>query len=92
MAFHIHKVAAIAKIKISDDKAEDFTADMAEIMKMVENLPVLTESETVFREESAVLRPDEVVASYPQEAILQNSANTQAGCFLVPITVGTEKV
>lgn len=84
----VKKVAENARIKISDEEAEDFTEDFQEILGMFETLdqvytedvepsfhPVETESKT---------REDQKEETLDEEQVFQNTENEQDGYFKGP--------
>ena len=88
MEIDIKRLAKLAKLSIPEDKVEEFSRKMQDIIQMVENLPDLdTEGSLVDPTDTMELRKDEVQPSFPRDEMLQNAPYTAAGCILIPKVV-----
>ena len=88
MEIDIKRLAKLAKLSIPEDKVEEFSRKMQDIIRMVENLPELdTEGSLVDPTDTMELRKDEVQPSFPRDEMLQNAPYTAAGCILIPKVV-----
>ncbi len=88
MEIDVQHIAALAKLRLEEDKVPRFAKEMAGILQMVENLPELSEEGALLDTGNTMgLRPDVVRPSAPREEILQNAPDVTDGCFLVPKTV-----
>jgi aspartyl-tRNA(Asn)/glutamyl-tRNA(Gln) amidotransferase subunit C len=88
----VRRVAALARLAISDEEARTFGAQFARIL---EHFRVLAELDVEGVEPMAgaaglvdVLRDDEPVASFPAEALLAAAPRRADGFYAVPKTVG----
>lgn len=88
MNFDIAHIAKLARLRMDDEQAEKFSAQMQDIVEMVSRLPEL-EGDAVELDPAhpMTLRPDVVRPSLRREEILQNAPQTEAGCFVVPRVV-----
>jgi len=84
----VEKVAALARLKLSEAELETLTSQMGQILNYVE---LLNEVDTDDVEPMAhavevvnVFRDDEVRDSLPREAALSNAPKTDGRAFLVP--------
>ena len=88
MEIDIKRLAKLAKLSLPEDKVEEFSRKMQDIIQMVENLPDLdTEGSLVDPTDTMELRKDEVQPSFPRDEMLQNAPYTAAGCILIPKVV-----
>ena len=87
----INKIAKLARIKLSEEEAEDLFKDMNSILDWVEQLnEVNTDSiEPLANISSSILpqRKDESKDANSSEEILQNSPDKLEGYFAVPKVV-----
>ena len=88
MEFDVRHIAKLAMLQFTDEEAAAFEKEFARIVGMVENLPALEPAATLLEPGNQMtLREDDVVPSYPRQAILQNVPHAVAGCIVVPKTV-----
>ncbi|MFV0413487.1 MAG: Asp-tRNA(Asn)/Glu-tRNA(Gln) amidotransferase subunit GatC [Oscillospiraceae bacterium] len=88
MEIDVKHIAKLARLTIEAEKVESFTAEMAAIVKMVENLPELAGAGSLLEPNNTMqLREDVVAPSDSREEILANAPEKADGCFLVPRTV-----
>ena len=87
----VRKVAALARLKVSDDEVVALTSDLTAILGYVD---VLNEIDTTNIEPmvhavelSNVLRADEIVESLPRQKALSNAPRSDGQCFLVPAII-----
>lgn len=90
----IRKVAALARLKITEEELQSLAEDLRAIVGYVE---VLNEVDTTnvapmvhAVELQNVLRRDDIVPSLPREAALSNSPQSNGKCFLVPAIIDAE--
>lgn len=89
MKIDVRHIAKLAKLQLDDDKIPVFEKQMEDILGMVENLPKITgESFAVDPDNVMTLRQDEVLPSLSRDDVLKNAPQKQAGCIVVPKTVG----
>lgn len=81
-------VARLARIHIDDEKKEKLTKDMESVIEFADKLAQLdTENVEPIAHAlpvSNVFRRDEIIPSYPREALLENAPEKDAGCYSVP--------
>lgn len=84
----VRKVAALARLKVSDAEVDSLLSDLTAILQYVD---VLNEVDTQGVEPMVhavelhnVLRADDVVKSLPRDLALQNAPQTDGQYFLVP--------
>ena len=80
------KIASLSKLTVSEEELDALTADMAQIIEFANTINAAsadTEEFDNINHLSNVLREDEVVPSYPQEAILKNVNGGEDGYFPV---------
>jgi aspartyl-tRNA(Asn)/glutamyl-tRNA(Gln) amidotransferase subunit C len=82
------KVAMLARLKLTEDEAEQFTGQLNDILRFAEKLNELDTDEVEPTSHvlplSNVLREDIVVPSIPREKALLNAPEAQDGMFRVP--------
>ncbi|MBA4542836.1 MULTISPECIES: Asp-tRNA(Asn)/Glu-tRNA(Gln) amidotransferase subunit GatC [Thermoactinomyces] len=84
----VQKVAALARLKLTEQEADQYTVQLNNILQFAEKLNEL-ETEQVEPTSHVlpmanVLREDEVVPSLPREKALANAPDQQDGMFRVP--------
>lgn len=91
---NVRKVAALARLKVTEDELDSLVGDLRAIIGYVE---VLNEVETTdvkpmvhAVELQNVLRPDVLVPSLPRDAALSNAPRTDNQFFLVPAIIDAE--
>lgn len=89
MNIDIEHISKLSKLEIEDSKKEKFAKDMAEIVKMVENLPEFDNMEEVLDKDYVMnLREDVAVTDkFKREELLANAPFVESGCIVVPKTV-----
>jgi aspartyl-tRNA(Asn)/glutamyl-tRNA(Gln) amidotransferase subunit C len=84
----VEHVALLARLKLSAEEEKLFTSQLNAILDYMEKLNELDTSamEPTFHVVSHcnTMRQDEVKASLPQEASLENAPDKAEGCFRVP--------
>ena len=84
----VKRVAKLARLRIPEDKIAKMGSDMEDIVRLVENLPDLSDKNALIDAENTMeLREDEIIPSYPRDEILRNAPKAVAGCIVVPKTV-----
>jgi aspartyl-tRNA(Asn)/glutamyl-tRNA(Gln) amidotransferase subunit C len=79
----VRHVAELARVDLSDEEVEEFTAQFADILSYFDTLDEVPEVESE-EELVNVMRPDEVREGLTQEAALRNAAETEEGQFKGP--------
>jgi aspartyl-tRNA(Asn)/glutamyl-tRNA(Gln) amidotransferase subunit C len=83
-----HKIAKLARIRITDDEAEKYSHELSSILDWIEMLgEVDTGDEKLVAsvvEHPLPLRKDEVTAGGEPERILANAPAKEYDCFVVP--------
>ncbi|MBH8598491.1 Asp-tRNA(Asn)/Glu-tRNA(Gln) amidotransferase subunit GatC [Thermoactinomyces sp. CICC 10523] len=84
----VQKVAALARLKLTEQEADQYTVQLNNILQFAEKLNEL-ETEQVEPTSHVlpmanVLREDEVMPSLPREKALANAPDQQDGMFRVP--------
>ena len=87
----VRKVAALARLKVTENELDSLADDLRAIIGYVE---VLNEVDTTgiapmvhAVELQNVLRPDDIVESLPRSAALSNAPRTDGEYFLVPAII-----
>lgn len=90
----VRKVAALARLKVTEDELDSLASDLRAIIGYVQ---VLNEVDTTgvvpmvhAVELQNVLRPDVIVEPLPRAAALSNAPRTDGECFLVPAIIDAE--
>lgn len=89
MEIDIKHIAKLSRLKVDDNDVAKFEKEMQNIIRMVENLPDLpdTDGALIDPEHPMKLREDVVNHDYRRDEILQNAPKIQAGCVVVPKVV-----
>ncbi|MDR3643701.1 MAG: Asp-tRNA(Asn)/Glu-tRNA(Gln) amidotransferase subunit GatC [Clostridia bacterium] len=83
--FDIRRLAKLSRLRLDDGEAEKFSADMENIVTMVENLPEFDSTALPLNADDAmVLREDKTAPSMERDRLLQNAPQIEAGCVVVP--------
>lgn len=86
MDINIKRIAELAKLEINEDESQKISAEMAEMINIVSDLPELCNEQC--DTPGMELREDEVCPSvYSRDELLMNAPETYNGCFSVPRTV-----
>ncbi len=94
MDIDIHRLAALARVEITEEEAADCASYIDRQLRAADTLPALPcgAHETGADERDAValadLRPDAVRPSSAHADILCNAPRTREGCFAVPAVTG----
>jgi aspartyl-tRNA(Asn)/glutamyl-tRNA(Gln) amidotransferase subunit C len=84
----VHKVATLARLKLTEQEADQFTVQLNNILEFAEKLNELdtdqVEPTSHVLPMANVLREDKVVPSIPREKALLNAPDKQDGMFRVP--------
>ena len=84
----VYNIAQLARIEINPDDITEYTRDLSNILKMVDQLQQAnTENVEALSnplEQTLRLRPDQVSESNQRDKFLQNAPLTENGLFLVP--------
>ena len=88
MNIDIKHVAKLSRLRIEDDKLEEFETQMQNIVNMVEKLPDSDESLALDENNPMILREDVAVTDkYSRQELMSNAPQVKAGCLVVPKTV-----
>ena len=88
MNIDIKHIAKLSRLKIEDDKLEEFENQMQNIVNMVEKLPDIDEEMVLDENNPMILRKDEAVTDkYSRQELMANAPQVKSGCLVVPKTV-----
>lgn len=88
MKVDLDYVASLAELEIPGEKRAKYEKDITSILDMLGDLPdVSGVNDALSPEDNMVLRQDVPTKSLSREEALQNAAEVQAGCVVVPRTV-----
>lgn len=89
MKIDVRHIAKLAKLRLDEDKVPIFERQMEDILGMVEGLPEISADEKLVDPDNIMeLRPDIISESLTRDELLSNAPHKQAGCIVVPKTVG----
>jgi len=86
MKIDINHIAKLARLKMDEQQAQKFAAQMEGIISMVANLPEIEGVATGLDPANPmILREDKAVPSEAKRSeILENAPKVEAGCVVVP--------
>lgn len=88
MNIDIKHIAKLSRLRIEDDKLEEFESQMQNIVNMVENLPDIQEELVLDESNPMILREDKAVTNkFTRQELMENAPQVKAGCLVVPKTV-----
>lgn len=88
MNIDIKHIAKLSRLKIEDDKLEEFENQMQNIVNMVENLPDIKDEIVLDESNPMILRKDKAVTGkFTRQELMGNAPRVKAGCLVVPKTV-----
>lgn len=88
MNIDIKHIAKLSRLRIEDDKLEEFETQMQNIVNMVENLPDIKDELVLDESNPMILREDKAVTDkYTRQELMANAPQVKAGCLVVPKTV-----
>lgn len=88
MNIDIKHIAKLSRLRIDDDKLEDFETQMQNIVNMVEKLPDIEDKLALDEDNPMILREDVAVTDkYSRQELMSNAPQVKAGCLVVPKTV-----
>lgn len=88
MNIDIKHIAKLSRLRIEDDKLEEFELQMQNIVNMVENLPDIQEELVLDESNPMILREDKAVTNkFTRQELMENAPQVKAGCLVVPKTV-----
>ncbi len=77
----LDETARLAALSFEDDQLDRIGREMAAILSLVDEIPVLDEADDAMFQAVGTQRDDAVRPSYERDEILQNAADTQDGFF-----------
>lgn len=85
----IKHIAKLSCLHVDEENIPVLEKQMNDMIQMVENLPELSDCDLKPNIENKMeLRKDEIKPSYSRDNMLANAPQKQAGCIVVPKTVG----
>ena len=88
MNIDIKHIAKLSRLRIEDDKLEEFESQMQNIVNMVENLPDIQEELVLDESNPMILREDKAVTNkFTRQELMENAPQVKAGCLVVTKTV-----
>ena len=89
MKIDIKHIAKLSCLHVEEENISSLEKQMIEMIEMVENLPELSDQALTPKIENKMeLRKDQIQPSYSRDSVLANASQKQAGCIVVPKTVG----
>lgn len=89
MKIDIKHIAKLSCLHVEEKNISSLEKQMIEMIEMVENLPELSDQALTPKIENKMeLRKDQIQPSYSRDSVLANAPQKQAGCIVVPKTVG----
>ena len=87
----VKKIARLARISVSDEKSETFSADLGNILNWIEQLEEVNtdgvEPLSSVNEHTLAWRDDTVTDGNITDEVLKNAPESQSGFFVVPKVV-----
>ena len=88
MNIDIKHVAKLSRLRIEDDKLEEFEKQMQNIVNMVERMPDIEDELVLDESNPMILREDKAVTDkFTRQELMANAPQVKAGCLVVPKTV-----
>lgn len=88
MNIDIKHIAKLSRLRIEEDKLDEFETQMQNIVNMVENLPDIEDELVLDEKNPMILREDKAVTDkYTRQELMANAPKVKAGCLVVPKTV-----
>ncbi len=88
MEIDVKHIAKLARIKITDEELPKFTAELQNILGMVEQLPPMEDNGALIDPSHPMeLREDKAESLYRRDELLKNAPQVEAGCVVVPQVV-----
>lgn len=88
MNIDINHVAKLSRLRIEDDKLEEFEKQMQNIVNMVERMPDIEDELVLDESNTMILREDKAVTDkFTRQELMANAPQVKAGCLVVPKTV-----
>ena len=84
----VKKIAKLARIKISDEEASQFSIDLTNILNEMHKLQEVDTSDVEplvnITEKEIILREDQITDGNILQKVLSNAKNAQFNCYTVP--------
>lgn len=80
----VKDVAELARVRVTDDEAEEFVGEFNDVLEYFETLDDVPEDVEAQDDLENVIRADEPEPSLPQEDALRNAEETEDGYFKGP--------
>ena len=88
MNIDIKHIAKLSRLRIEEEKLDEFETQMQSIVNMVENLPDIEDELVLDEKNPMILREDKAVTNkYTRQELMANAPKVKAGCLVVPKTV-----
>ena len=88
MNIDIKHIAKLSRLRIEEEKLDEFETQMQSIVNMVENLPDIEDELVLDEKNPMILREDKAVThKYTRQELMANAPKVKAGCLVVPKTV-----
>ncbi len=88
MNIDIKHIAKLSRLRIEEEKLDEFETQMQSIVNMVENLPDIEDELVLDEKNPMILREDKAVTDkYTRQELMANAPKVKAGCLVVPKTV-----
>ncbi len=91
MNIDVHKVASLARIRLTDDESSELGSQLSTILSYIDTLQQVDTAGVVAtahpHDAAMPLRPDVVTNANRRDALLHNAPDIDSGLFVVPKVV-----